>query len=246
MRVLIVEDDRSLGLFLQKGLKLEGHEAQWVEDGETALEYVQSFQPDLMVLDLGLPVRDGVDILKDIRALGCDVAVLILTGRGGAEECIQCLDLGADDFLVKPFSFHELTARCRAILRRLKTVADASLQHGALWMDRIRRKVTCHGRGIDLTSREFALLESLMKRKGGCCTREQLLEEVWQMAPEGTANNVDVYITYLRRKLAAVATPGTQVESMIQTIRGVGYRLQQPSSVGTAADYSGLQFAKGA
>ena len=113
-------------------------------------------------------------------------------------------------------------------------------------MDRVRRKVTCHGRGIDLTSREFALLESLMKRKGGCCTREQLLEEVWQMAPHGTTNNVDVYITYLRRKLAAGATPGTQVESMIQTIRGVGYCLQRSLFVEAAVEYSGLQLAKGA
>src|SRR5579871_2551106 len=118
MRVLIVEDDAALGLFLQKGLKLEGHEVAWVGDGIAALEQVEAFRPDLMVLDLSLPRKDGTEVLEGMRGKYDDTAVLVLTGRSMVEERVRCLNLGADDCLLKPFSFHELTARCRALLRR--------------------------------------------------------------------------------------------------------------------------------
>jgi DNA-binding response OmpR family regulator len=134
MRVLVVEDDRSLGQFLQKGLMLEGHAVQWAADGETALRLAEAQAPDLMVLDLSLPQRDGLEVLEAICGQGAGAAVLVLTGRSQMEERLRCLDLGADDFMLKPFSFHELVARCRAILRRRERFADPVLRfRAATW-----------------------------------------------------------------------------------------------------------------
>src|SRR5215510_4161614 len=129
MRVLVVEDDSALGLFLQKGLKLEGHEVVWVGDGEAAAEQVELFRPDLMVLDLSLPRRDGTEVLEEINGRYDGMAVLVLTARSGVDDRVKCLNLGADDCLLKPFSFHELTARCRALLRRKERFADPMLRH---------------------------------------------------------------------------------------------------------------------
>ena len=145
MRVLVVEDDRALGLFLQKGLRLEGHEVDWVGDGETALEQAAVNPPDLMVLDLGLPRRDGVEVLEALRGRFAGTSVLVLTGRSELEERIKCLNLGADDLLMKPFSFHELTARCRALLRRAEKFADPVLRFGAVEMNRMDRSVSHQG-----------------------------------------------------------------------------------------------------
>ncbi len=173
MRVLIVEDDAALGLFLQKGLKLEGHEVAWVGDGVAALEQVEALRPDLMVLDLSLPRKDGTEVLEEMRGKYDDTAVLVLTGRSMVEERVRCLNLGADDCLLKPFSFHELTARCRALLRRRERFADPVLRHGDVELNRMERRVTRNGRAVELTAKEFSLLEFLMQRKGGCCTRSR-------------------------------------------------------------------------
>ena len=233
MKVLIVEDDRALGLFLQKGLKLEGHETSWVEDGEAALEQARMNPPDLMVLDLSLPRRDGIEVLEELRVLHSEMAVLVLTGRNNLEERIRCFNLGADDCLLKPFSFHELAARCRAILRRLRGPSDAILRHGDLEMDLIRRQVTRQAALVMLTSTEFALLEFLLRRKGICCSRGELLKGVWQMHEDTSTNVVDVYINYLRRKLATAAGQSNR-ESLIETVRGAGYRIL-PAAVGARA-----------
>ena len=230
MRVLIVEDDRALGLFLQKGLKLEGHETHWVEDGETAIEQLRTLQPDLMVLDLNLPRRDGMEVLQEARSFAPNTAVLVLTGRGGVEERVRCLDQGADDCLLKPFSFHELTARCRAILRRFQNATPACLRFGAIEMDLLSRKVTRGGRPVELTSKEFALLECLMRRKGACSSREELLRNVWQMSTESHTNVVDVYINYLRKKLAQALPEGERESSPIRTVRGSGYCVEVATS----------------
>lgn len=224
MKVLIVEDDKALGLFLQKGLKLDGHETFLVEDGEAALEHVRADQPDLMVLDLSLPKRDGIEVLEELRALSPDTSVLVLTGRNNVEERVRCLNLGADDCLLKPFSFHELAARCRAILRRGNRTSDAVLRSGDLEMDLIRRKVRRQEQVIDLTPKEYALLEFLMRRKGACCSREALLRDVWQTSSETAANSVDVYINYLRKKLSVTGSDGRRC-TPIETIRGEGYRI---------------------
>ena len=142
MRVLIVEDDVALGLFLQKGLKLEGHEVTWVGDGEAALVQAAEHRPDLIVLDLSLPRKDGTEVLAEMRGRFDETAVLVLTGRSQVEERVKCLNLGADDCLLKPFSFHELTARCRALLRRREQFADPVLRHGDVELNRMERRVS--------------------------------------------------------------------------------------------------------
>ncbi len=221
MRVLIVEDDASLALFLQKGLGLEGHEVDWVGDGESALVRASEYQPDLVVLDLSLPRKDGTEVLAELRARSCGAAVLVLTGRSQVDERVRCLDLGADDCLLKPFSFHELTARARALLRRREQFADPVLRHGDVELNRIERRVTRGGRVVELTVKEFSLLEFLLQRRGRCCTRSELLREVWQMSPDAGTNVVDVYVNYLRRKLGMDGDG----YAVIETVRGEGYRM---------------------
>ena len=222
MRVLIVEDDRALGGFLQKGLSFDGHEVEWVGDGDAAVECARRWAPDLVVLDLGLPRRDGREVLAVLSEESSRSSILVLTGRGEVEERVRCLNLGADDFLPKPFSFQELSARCRAILRRRERYADPVLRWDDIALDRLRRTVECAGAPVELTGKEFALLESLMLRHGQTCSRADLLEQVWQMAPETPTNVLDVYVNYLRRKLGAVSdTPA----ALIETVRGIGYRM---------------------
>jgi DNA-binding response OmpR family regulator len=230
LSVLVVEDDRALGQFLKKGLEMEGHRVEWVGDGEGAMTLVRQRPPDLMVLDLGLPVWDGVQVLEQVRAEFPGVAVLVLTGRTRAEDRLRCFDLGADQFLQKPFSFEELAARCRGIQRRVERVPSAMVQYGGIVMDRAQRSVTCKGRPVQLTGREFLLLEALLRRRGECCSRAELLQEVWQGRPEVAANVVDVYVKYLRRKLDEAAPVGG--ESVIQTVRGSGYRVRAEPELG--------------
>ncbi len=225
MQVLIVEDDAALGLFLQKGLKLEGHEVAWVGDGEAGLQYAREHRPDLIVLDLSLPRKDGTEVLAEMRGQFNGTAVLVLTGRSQVEERVKCLNLGADDCLLKPFSFHELTARCRALLRRRENFADPILRHGEVEINRMERRVTRNGCGIELTAKEFSLLEFLMRRGGRCCTRIELLREVWHMSPDAGTNVVDVYVNYLRKKLGAVVREGDMDGAVIETVRGEGYQM---------------------
>ena len=224
MQVLIVEDDAALGLFLQKGLKLEGHDVTWVGDGEAALVHAEQFHPDLIVLDLSLPRKDGTEVLAELRGRFDETVVLVLTGRSQVEERVKCLNLGADDCLLKPFSFHELTARCRALLRRREQFADPVLRHGDVELNRMGRRVTRNGQMVELTVKEFSLLEFLLMRRGVCCSRSELLREVWQMSPDAGTNVVDVYVNYLRRKLGA-ASPEDTTFSVIETVRGEGYRM---------------------
>ena len=227
MRVLVVEDDRALGVFLQRGLTFEGHEVEWVGDGDAAVERARRWAPDLVVLDLGLPQRDGREVLAVLSEESSRSSILVLTGRGDVEERVRCLNLGADDFLPKPFSFQELTARCRAILRRRERYADPVLRWDDIALDRLRRTVERAGTPVELTGKEFALLESLMLHRGQTCSRAELLEQVWQMAPDTTTNVLDVYVNYLRRKLGAVSDVPV---ALIETVRGIGYRMAAPSA----------------
>ena len=224
MNVLIVEDDLSLGAFLQKGLSIEGHQVALVGDGEAALEHAAAERPDLMVLDLGLPKRDGVEVLSAMQGLYSGMGVIVLTGRAQVQERIKCLNLGADDILLKPFSLHELAARCRALLRRREQFADPSLRSGDVALNRMDRKVTRAGRPVDLTVKEFSLLEYLLQARGRCCSRSELLSEVWQMSPDAGTNVVDVYVNYLRKKLAS-AHPDGLADDVIETVRGQGYQI---------------------
>jgi DNA-binding response OmpR family regulator len=232
MRVLIVEDDLSLGMFLQKGLQMEGHTVAWVGDGEAALERAAEERPDLMVLDLGLPKRDGVEVLEAMQGLYRGMAVIVLTGRAQVEERVRCLNLGADDILMKPFSLHELTARCRALLRRCEQYADPALRSGDLVLNRMDRRVTRGGMPVELTVKEFCLLEYLLQHRGRCCSRSELLREVWQMSPDAGTNVVDVYVNYLRKKLA-VGEGATS--AVIETVRGEGYQVGRPMETRTGA-----------
>jgi DNA-binding response OmpR family regulator len=229
MRVLIVEDDAALGLFLRKGLQLEGHDVEWLGDGQAAMDRLAMRRPDLLVLDLGLPKRDGLEVLESLAGRFESMAVLVLTGRNDVEIRVKCLNLGADDCMLKPFSFHEMQARCRALLRRREQYADPVLRQGGIELHRMERKVTRDGRPIDLTVKEFALLEFLLLRRGECCSRADLLREVWQMSPDTGTNVVDVYINYLRKKLGTInSIGGVEINAgpdLIETVRGAGYML---------------------
>ena len=221
MRVLVVEDDHALGLFLKKAMEMEGHRVEWAQDGDAALAEGAAEHPDLVLLDLSLPKRDGMEVLAAMRARHDDGAVLVLSGRNDLRVRVQCLDGGADDYLPKPFSYLELKARCRALLRRRQQFADPVLRAGDLELNRIEHKVARGGRAIGLTAKEFSLLECLLLHRGECVSRSQLLAEVWQMPEETGTNVVDVYVNYLRRKVEG----GAADEGLIETVRGAGYRL---------------------
>jgi DNA-binding response OmpR family regulator len=217
MRLLIAEDDRALGLFLTRGLEADGHRVRVVTDGALATEAFQQDLPDLTILDLSLPVRDGEQVLEEIRLIDGELPVLVLTARQEVETRVRCLDRGADDFLTKPFSLHELRARCRALLRR-KREARLLLRIGDLELDRMEHSARRAGEPVLLTNKEFALLEHLVLNRGQCVTRIELLDSVWNMEPTQTTNIVDVYVNYLRRKLKD-PPPG----KLIRTVRGQGY-----------------------
>jgi DNA-binding response OmpR family regulator len=217
MRLLIAEDDRALGLFLTRGLEADGHRVRVVCDGGAAVEAFRQELPDLTILDLNMPVKDGEQVLAEIRLLDADLPVLVLTGRQEVETRVRCLDQGADDLMTKPFSLHELRARCRALLRR-KREARLVVRAGDLELDRMEHTARRGGQSVTLTNKEFALLEHLMLNRGQCVSRVELLDSVWQMEPAQTTNIVDVYVNYLRRKLKDPA-PG----HLIRTVRGQGY-----------------------
>ncbi|MEG9432632.1 response regulator transcription factor [Terriglobus sp. ADX1] len=218
MRVMVAEDDAALSLFLKKALELEGHTVRVVADGASAVEGIQEDMPDLLVLDLGLPQMDGVDVLRALHDRVASMSILILTGRSELSEKIECLNLGADDYLLKPFSMYELLARCKAIGRRRMGASAGVLQCAGLRMDRIQRTVSFQEEMLEFTSKEFTLLEYLLLQKGRTVSRRELMENVWQMSPDAGTNVVDVYVNYLRRKLGAVGAVG-----LVQTMRGEGY-----------------------
>ncbi|WP_263359589.1 response regulator transcription factor [Acidicapsa ligni] len=217
MRLLIAEDDRALGMFLTRGMESEGHRVRCAFDGAEAVAAFHQDLPDLTILDLNLPVKDGEQVLAEIRLSDSQLPVLILTGRDEIETRIRCLDLGADDLMVKPFSLHELRARCRVLLRR-KREARLMLRAGNLELDRLDHTAHRAGELISLTNKEFALLEHLMLHRGQCISRVELLDAVWNMEPAQTTNIVDVYVNYLRRKLKD-PPPGY----LLRTVRGHGY-----------------------
>jgi DNA-binding response OmpR family regulator len=220
MRILIVEDDAPLSSFIKKGLEAEHHAVDAALDGEQGLSMALGIDYDLAVLDLNLPGLDGLTVLKNLRQRKPKLPVIILTARSRVEDRVQCLDSGADDYLVKPFSFLELSARARALLRRSHLPSESVLTVLDLSLDRVERKVQRGGRPIELTVKEFALLEYLMRNAGRRLTRAMIIEHVWNLTFDSATNIVDVYINYLRRKV----DDGFQAP-LIQTVRGVGYQL---------------------
>ena len=220
MRILIVEDDAALGSFIRKGLEAEHHAVDVANEGNQGRSMAMEFDYDLVVLDLNLPGVDGLSVLRSLRQRKAHLPVMILTARTRVEDRVQCLDSGADDYLVKPFSFLELSARARALLRRSHSPSESVLTVRDLNMNRVERKVERAGRPIELTTKEFALLEYMMRNAGRRLTRAMIIEHVWNMTFDSTTNVVDVYINYLRRKV----DDGFPT-SLIHTVRGVGYQL---------------------
>jgi two-component system response regulator MprA len=219
-RVLVVEDDAEIADVLRRFLRQEGHEVRTAVDGEQALPAASEFVPDLVILDLGLPGLDGVEVCRQLRA-GGDVPILILTARTELDDRVEGLDSGADDYLVKPFERQELLARIRALLRRRPPRGSASLTVGDLILNPDTREVTRGDRRIELTNREFELLEYLMRNERLVISRERLLEEVWGYDPMAMTNTIDVFISNLRRKLEAGDEP-----RILHTKRGAGYVLR--------------------
>ena len=226
MRILVVEDEPGVSSFLLEGLRAEKFVADLAEDGHQALDLLTGTRYDLLVLDLNIPKLDGLGVLARIREKGFATPVLVLTANSAVEDRVKGLEAGADDYVVKPFSFEELLARIRALLRR-GTTPGATLRVGDLELDRVKHKVSRAGRPVELTQKEFAVLECLMENAGQPVTRAMLFERVWNSRGEGLTNLVDVYVNYLRSKI------DRDFEAkMIQTVRGVGYILVEPD--GTA------------
>jgi two-component system, OmpR family, response regulator MprA len=219
-RVLVVEDDAAISDVLRRSLRQEGYEVRTAVDGLEALDAASEFVPDLVVLDLGLPRLDGVEVCRRLRADG-DVPILILTARSDTGDRVEGLDSGADDYLVKPFERSELSARIRALLRRRPPRGSASLTVSDLSLNPDTREVSRGEREIELTNREFELLEYLIRNRRLVVSRERLLDDVWGYDPTAPTNTIDVFISNVRRKLEAGGEP-----RLLHTKRGAGYVLK--------------------
>jgi DNA-binding response OmpR family regulator len=226
-RLLVIEDQRKLLNSLQRGLEEEGYEVATAATGEQGYYAATTEAFDVVVLDLMLPGRDGLQVLRDLRARGFARPVLILTARDAVEDRVRGLDTGADDYLVKPFAFAELVARLRALLRRDVSGRESALRADDLEVDLIARRVVRGGVELDLTRREYELLEYLLRNKNATVTREMIGRDVWKDAGGVVTNTIDVYVTMLRKK---VERPGAR--QLIHTVRGVGYALRDGSWAG--------------
>jgi DNA-binding response OmpR family regulator len=221
MRVLLAEDDASLGDALSKGLRRLGFTVDWVRDGAEAQQALQTEELDALVLDLGLPRRDGLSVLQTLRATGADLPVLVLTARDTVEDRIGGLDLGADDYLTKPFDLREVAARLRAIIRRREGRSNPLMEHDGLVVDPAAQSVTLNGKPVTLRANEFAVLTVLLRKSGRIVTREQLEEALYGWDEGVESNATEVYIHHLRRKLG---------KELIHTVRGVGYTIPKARS----------------
>jgi two-component system response regulator QseB len=216
MRVLLVEDDQMIAEGVRKGLRGDGWAVDWVQDGTSALSALDNQPYDLMLLDLGLPKRDGLQVLRALRAKGRTLPVMIVTARDAVADRVTGLDAGADDYLVKPFDLDELGARMRALLRRNSGRSESLIRHGGLTLDAATHEVTLDGAPVALSAREFALLEALLARPGAVLSKSQLEEKMYGWGDEIGSNTVEVYIHLLRKKLGADA---------IRNVRGLGYMI---------------------
>jgi heavy metal response regulator len=221
MRILVVEDEKKIAAFIKQGLQEESYAVDMAPDGERALELASLVDFDLIVLDLMLPRRDGLQVCQAIRRKGDPVPILMLTAKDTVEDRVQGLDSGADDYLVKPFAFAELLARVRALLRRRGQGRSVQLAVGDLTLDTRTRSAKRGNRCVDLTAREYALLELLMRHEGQVLGRTQILNHLWNYDFTGSSNVVDVYIGYLRRKI----DDGFPAR-LLKTVRGSGYKIE--------------------
>jgi two-component system, OmpR family, response regulator QseB len=216
MRVLVVEDDPMIGQGLQTALSQDNYAVDWMRDGESAAHALRTTAFDLILLDLGLPGRDGLDVLRELRARGDHVPVVILTARDEVRDRIAGLDAGADDYIVKPFDLDELAARMRSVLRRSAGRGDPVIQHGSIRLNTVTHAVEKDGAPVQLSAHEYAVLEALLQRPGAVLSRAQLEDRLYGWDAQIESNAVEVYIHGLRRKLGSEA---------IRTLRGVGYYL---------------------
>lgn len=216
MRLLLVEDDAMIGEAIREGLRREGFTVDWVHDGESASQVLRMEAFDLLLLDLGLPRKGGLEVLTAARADGQELPVLIITARDAVSDRVQGLDAGADDYLVKPFDLDELAARIRALLRRKSGRTAPAIEHRGVVLDPARHSVTRNGRAVALSPKEFALLQLLMERPGTIHSRARIEERLYGWGEEVESNAVEVHIHGLRRKLGA---------DYILNVRGVGYRV---------------------
>ena len=221
MHLLLIEDDERLGRVLKRLLEEDRHVVDVATDGQSGLDFAESDGIEIVILDVGLPDINGLEVARRIRKRGSDMAILMLTARDTVNDRVAGLDAGADDYLIKPFAYEELAARVRALARRAEPGprrAEPRIQVGPIVLDETGRRVTVDGRGVDLSPREFSLLECLIRHPGQTLTRDQLLDQAWPYSVAVTPNAVDAYVHYLRTKLG-------EAGNRVETIRGVGYRL---------------------
>lgn len=222
MRILVVEDERKVASFIKRGLEEERYIVETASDGEEGLHLAMENEFDALVLDVMLPKLDGYSIVRALRAAGKATPILMLTARGTMEDRVQGLDLGADDYLTKPFHFEELAARLRSILRRSSTEKTTRLQVGELELDLVTHFAYRDGKEIELTTKEYALLEYLLRNRGRILSRSMIMQHVWKHNFDPESNIIDVYIKRLRQKIERPDQP-----QIIQSIRGVGYRVKE-------------------
>jgi DNA-binding response OmpR family regulator len=217
VKLLVVEDEQRVASFLVKGLRANGYGVEWVSTGRDALRRAVDADVCMVILDLGLPDLDGLEVLESLRKRGATVPVLVLSARGRVNDRVKGLDLGADDYLAKPFAFEELLARIRANLRPRADASAGVLRAGGISVDQVRHEATVGGRTFSLSAREFALLQAFVGHPSQVLSRQELLSMAWDVDFDPGTNLVDVYVGYLRRKLG---------EALIETVRGSGYRLR--------------------
>ncbi len=227
MRILVVEDEAKIARFLAKGLREEGYAVDIASDGEEAMASATATTYDLILLDLMLPKLDGTSVCRQLRERSMPVSILVLTAKDSVKDRVMGLDAGADDYLVKPFEFDELLARMRALLRRPSAIVPNHLRVEDLVLDLVSHRAERNGSIVDLTTKEFQLLEYLMRNKGRVVTRRDVREKAWGFEPNGEpeSNIVEVYISYLREKI-----DGGHVKQLIRTVRGAGYTICEDPS----------------
>lgn len=221
MRILVVEDELDLNHIICNKLTKEGYNVDACFDGQAALDYLETASYDGVIMDIMIPKKDGMSVLKTIRAEGIQVPVLFLTAKSETQDIVRGLDVGASDYMTKPFEFSELLARLRVMLRTVHISNDSILNYGSLQIDTNNHRVVRDGVTVDLTVREYAILEYLVRNRNIVVTREQIRANIWSIDDDINSNVVDVYIRYLRRKI-----DDPFKEKLIHTIRGVGYRLE--------------------
>jgi two-component system copper resistance phosphate regulon response regulator CusR len=230
MRILIAEDDAPLASFIATTFSADDHTTDIAANGEEALQRLNGAEYDLLILDLNLPVVGGSQVLRKIRSRDAELPILILTATDHVSERVACLDAGADDYLTKPFSFSELSARVRALLRRKGRPVPTLLKIEDLQLDCVKRTVQRGGRFIELTPKEFSLLEYFMRNAGRRISRNMIIEFVWKLSPDTMTNVVDVYVNYLRKKIDEGAK-----HKLIHTVRGVGYEFGVTAGVSSGS-----------